>query len=100
MGTNPGAWLSGLGPAGAALILAGCVLGILGARLILAAAHKYKLGSGEVRISWKEISVRWSQEAPQEESEALKAPEDTPAVEKPQAAAGEDVTPDGGDAVA
>lgn len=101
MGTNPGAWLSGLGPAGAFLLVAMCFLAILGVCAILVAAYKTKHREGEVRISWKEISVRWSQEKVQEQSEALEqAPEDTPAVEKPRAAAGDTVTPNGGDAVA
>ncbi|GAA3655404.1 hypothetical protein GCM10022224_018130 [Nonomuraea antimicrobica] len=101
MGTNPGAWLSGLGPAGALFFVAVGFLVILGVCAILVAAYKTEHRVREVRISWKEISVRWSQEAPQEESEALEqAPEDAPAVDQPRAVAGDTVTPKGGDAVA
>lgn len=100
MGTDLGAWLSDIGPAGAAVFIAYRLLAILGARLLLAAAHKYKLGNGEACITLVRISVRWSQEAPQEESEALEqAPDDTPAVDSPQADTGDAITPDGGDAV-
>lgn len=101
MGTNPGAWLSGLGPAGAFLLVAMCFLVILGVCAILVAAHKTKHREGEVRISWKEISVRWSQEKPQEELKALiEAPDDTPPVDPPVATKDKAVTPEGGGAVA
>lgn len=101
MGTNPGAWLSVLSPGGVILVLSLCLLAILGVATFMVVAHKYGHKAGEVRISWKEISVRWSQEAQQEESDALEeAPGDTPAVDRPRAATSESVTPDGGDAVA
>ncbi len=100
MGTNPGAWLSGMGPVGAFLLVAMCLLVILGACAILVAAHKTQHREGEVRISWKEISVRWSQEKPQEESKALEAPDDTQPVNPPAATKDKAVTPKGGGAVA
>jgi hypothetical protein len=98
MGANPGVWLSGWGTSGAFLLVTMCLLVILGACAILVAAHKMKHREGEVRISWKEISVRWSQEKLQVQSEALEeAPDDTSPVDAP-AAACEQIAPQGGDA--
>lgn len=75
MGTNPGAWLSDLGPTSAIIFLGICLLAVLAIRSFLAAIHKYGIPEGEIRFGLLRISVRWSQ-TPPDELNASDQPED------------------------
>lgn len=46
MGTNPGAWLSGLGPVSAIIFLCICLLAVLAIRWFLQGIHKYGIAEG------------------------------------------------------
>ncbi len=98
MGTNPGAWLSGVGPVGALLLLLLGMLAILGTWVILRTVHKHNPSEGEVRISWKEISVRWSHRTQEGTSQPELEATDDPPEEPPPDSAAQPATPQGGDA--
>lgn len=97
MGTNPGAWLSGLGPISAIIFLGICLLAVLAIRSFLAAIHKYGIPEGEIRFGLLRISVRWSQ-TPQDELNASDPEDDETSGQssKPELQ-GEETPPSGGD---
>lgn len=95
MGTNPGDWLSGLGPTSVIIYLLVCLLAVLAIRSIFAAIHKYDIQEGEIRFGLLRISVRWSRK-PQDELNPSDPEDDETSGESSKPESQEDETPPSG----